>query len=68
MMRPVFVRLTGDDGVTQATALFTGIPEGQVKIRYASGGESVMPIDDLPRHWQEQLRKWNVFGRTLEAP
>lgn len=45
------------------------LPRGYVKIRYlgdkAGQPDEVKPIDDLPRHWQEQLRQYSNFGKGV---
>lgn len=64
-MTPIYVKFADANGNVEGSGLFKGQPEGHVKVRYPDGREAVMRIDDLPKHWLEQLRRWNNFGRTL---
>lgn len=64
-MRPIYIKLVSTDGGKEADCFLKGEPEGCVKIRFPDGREVVEIIDDLPSSWIEQLRKWNVFGRSL---
>jgi hypothetical protein len=66
MAVPVYLRIDNATSMGESVQLyFKGVPKGQVKVRWPSGREEIRPIDDLPPRWQEQIRKWNNFGRGL---
>ena len=71
MAKMCFAQLHGVDGKTvEGTASIYSnreeLPPGQWSVRKNGATESIiMKLEDMPQHWQNELKRWSDWGADL---
>ncbi len=68
MAKMLFIQLHGLDGETieGAASIYSDgkeLPEGQLSVRKSNAdSDVVMPVSDMPQHWQDEIKRWNLWS------